>query len=421
MYPKTLLNTFLKFKHEKKFKIILAILVFFLIKEIIFVITLQGNVSSMADGYSEANSVRGAYYYSENGFREYGGLPDLCYSKLHDGEGFRSKKYTICREGDKKAVYTHYPPGSEYLATPLIYIFGPNMFIVRLQPIFFNFMVSILFITLMFHIFSLEKAFWISLLCLFPPMFHNYWHGLHHQGYAFSLTLLQLALITLMWTNKQRSLWNYVGLFFLGFLHGWLTFDYAFVATFISLPLFYFLKDQNQLKIMNLFWVVLWSGLGFTCAHIIHFYQVIWYYGNFQDAFNDLFGSAKYRFNNDGALTNKIKSHNDLNPLSVAKDFLWRVAGRGRYTAVNLINYVWIVLALKWIKRIDFKIKNYKFEFNISKNDCYAILAAVFVSSLWSLVMRQHAFIHGFIARHYYFVFLFCTLVMVRGAKRIKD
>ena len=162
------------------------------------------------------------------------------------------------------------------------------------------------------------------------------------------------------------------------------------------------------------------SGIGFTAAHIIHFYQVIWHYGSFEVAFNDLFHSAKYRFDNLGQTGRKVTSSKVLNPLSVAKDFLWRVAGRGKYTAVNLINYIWIVLALRFIKQIDFKIKNTSYRFNISRDDCYTIFAAVFVASLWSLVMRQHAFIHGFIARHYYLVYLFCTLVLLRGTTRLK-
>lgn len=404
----------------KKFKIILGILALFLLKEIAVVIFLNGQPSYIADGYSEANTTRGAQYFAENGFTEYSGLGDLCYGDLFPDRGFKGQardKGTTC----DKHVYTHYPNGSEYLATPLMKLFGPNMFMIRLQPVLFNFTVACIFFALLFIYFGPSKAFVLGVVLLFPPMFHNYWHGLHHQGYALSFTLIQLIITWRYWTFGFSKWLFYPALFLMGFIQGWMTFDYAFIASFFSLPLFFFLKEKRGLKIMDFLLVAFFSGLGFTAAHLLHFYQVAGYYGSFDKAFEDLFHSAKYRFDNLGKTSGKVTKMKELNPLSVAKDFLWRVAGRGKYTAVNLINFVWIVLALKLIRRIDFGFKDLRFKFDVTRNEVYSVLAAVFVASLWSLVMRQHAYIHGFIARHYYLVYLFCAMVMVRGAHRVKE
>jgi hypothetical protein len=420
MYQESFFPTIKEQFKIKKFKMILGVLFLFLLKEFAVVIYLNGDVSFVADGYSEANTVRGAYYYAQEGFSKAAGLPDLCYSKLHDGSGFRGKNKGECkRNPDGSYIYTHYPPGSEYLATPLMKIFGPKMFLLRTQPILFNFSVAIIFFSFIFTILPVGHAFIASLVLLFPPMFHNYWHGLHHQGYAFSLLLLQIVTLSYFWSHKSKKIFFYLLLAFLGFVQGWMTFDYAFLATFFTLPAFFYFRTKLQLKWSDWFITTFFSGLGFSAAHLIHFYQVVLYYGTFDEAFNDLFHSAKYRFDNLGKTNHKITSARDLNPFSVAKDFLWRVAGRGKYTAVNLINYVWIVLGLYFVKKIEFRVKNYKFEFSISKNDCYSLLSAVLVASLWSLVMRQHAYIHGFIARHYYLVYLFCTLVLFKSSKRV--
>lgn len=421
MYSGSLWAIFKGLLSVKQFKIVLGILLFFLVKELIVVISLNGQPSHTADGYSEANTTRGAMYFADHGFSEYSGLGDLCYTDMFPDTGFAGEAMD---RGEKctKYIYTHYPNGSEYLATPLIALFGPNMFLVRLQPILFNFLVAVFFFTVLFTYFDPKKALVLSVILLFPPMFHNYWHGLHHQGYALSLTLLQLGTVFMFWSRKNFSKYIfYFVLFLLGFIHGWMTFDYAFIATFFSLPLFFFFKEEFKLSWWDVIWVTFWSGIGFSVAHGLHFLQVVGYYGSYQDAYNDLFKSAQFRFNNHGQESGKIERMKQLNPFSVAKDFLWRVAGRGKYTAVNLINYVWIVLGLKLVKRIDFNFKGMKFNFDIKKNDVFAVITAVFVASLWSLVMRQHAFIHGFIARHYYLVYLFCTLVLVRGSNRIRD
>jgi hypothetical protein len=422
MYQESLWGTFKSLITEKKFKIVLGVLLFFLVKELIFIGTFNGKVSKIADGYSESNTIRGGTFFAEQGFTKYSGLPDLCYTDLFPDKGFKQdakKRGGTCHT----SVYTHYPPGSEYLIYPSIKVFGnSNLYLIRLQPIFFNFFVSLIFLTMVFTIFPLKKAMEVSLILMFPQMFHNYWHGLHHQGYAFSFMLLQLTLVTMMWHHKSvKKIFGYPLLFLLGFLHGWMTFDYAFIASFFSLPLFFYFKDEAELSIWDFLWVAFFSGLGFTAAHGLHFIEVANYYGSYQEAYNDLFKSAQYRANNYGETGGKVKALRDLSPGAVVKDYLWRTAGRFKYTGVNLINYVWIVLGLKLIKRIDFKIKDYKFEFNITRSDVFAILTAIFVAGLWSMVMRQHAYIHGFIARHYYLVYLFCTLVLIRSAKKIED
>jgi hypothetical protein len=422
MHPKSLFLEFKALLPEKKFRIIFYVLTFYLVKELLFIASFNGGVSKIADGYSEANSIRGGHYFAENGLTEYSGLPDLCYGELHPNHGFKGA-YKKKGEECKKSVYTHYPPGSEYLVTPFAKIFGAhNTYVLRLQPIFFNFLVSIIFILTLFKVYGLQAGYWIALISILPQMFHNYWHGLHHQGYAFSFLLLQMSLIFRVWTSdKKTSLASFAGLYILGFLQGWMTFDYAFLVSFVALPFYFLLREQHGVKLIHFIMSGFFSGLGFTTSHLLHFWQVVNYYGSFDQAYEDLFHSAKYRANNLGKTNAKITNLKEIKGLNVLKDFMWNTAGRFKYTSVNLINYVWIILTLKFIKRVQIKKSGNIYEFNITVSDLLAVFSAVFVAGGWSIVMRQHAWIHGFIARHYYLVFFICTTVFFSKLKKVEQ
>lgn len=408
-----------KFVHGLKTKplqflfIVFSILV---LKEVIYIQTFRNDVSPIADGFSEANTIRGGVFFHQEGLTKYKGLPNILYGDLLPSKG--SAGYQV--QGiDKNQAYTHYPPGPEYMAWLGFSLFGIGNFnALRFLPILLSVFVGVLFIKQNFQLVGGGiKGLIFGLMLILPPMYSNYMHGLHHQQYAFLMLQLQMSLAILYFTTNSNRLLLVLGFAVLGFFQGWMTFDYAFLATLFVIPFyFYFNAPFRSLVLIGLA-----SGFSYTLAHILHFFQVVSYYGDTQRAINDFIGSAAHRAHNAANEIDKPLEKYDANKIgtfTVAKDFLWRVAGRGKYLAINLINFIWVIIGLKFIKRVTLK-KGYSFEFNISGKDLMALLFAVIISCLWSIVMKQHAHIHGFIARHYFLCYYFCCLILISKTTKV--
>lgn len=410
----------IQFLKDKPLKFVFIVFAILVVKEVIYINTFRDKASPIADGFSEANTVRGATFFMEKGLGHYYGLPDIGYSEILSNKGVRGYDNFVYTPG----AYTHYPPGPEYMAWLGFQIVGKGNFnALRYLPITLSILVGILFIQTMFAaVGGGLKGGIFGLLLILPPMYSNYMHGLHHQQYAFLMLQLQMSLCVRFFTDLKWKRWYILLAFFvLGFCQGWMTFDYAFLATLFAIPFYFYYR--SQVSFLSFVLVGLASGLSFTLAHALHFWQVVLTYGSVEAAFEDLLGSAKHRLNNAANAVDKpLEKYNakEIGPITVAKDYLYRVAGRGKYLAINLINFVWIIVGLKFVKEIRFK-KGWKFEFAVTGQDLLALLAAVIVSSGWSLVMKQHAHIHGFIARHYYLTYFFCCLILIERTKRLKE
>ncbi|MFP5385355.1 MAG: hypothetical protein ACLGHN_04710 [Bacteriovoracia bacterium] len=408
MYSKFV--SFVKTKPLKFLYIVLSILV---LKEVIYIQTFRDAVSPIADGYSEANAVRGAVFFHEVGFNKTSGLPVLCYSDLLKYEGLWSECISL-------EVYTHYPPGPEYINWFWMNVFGKGKFNeTRYVHILLSFIIGLFFLKTTFNFMGGGlKGLTLGLMLILPPMFSNYMHGLHYQQPAFLILQLQI-IFSLLYSEKKKASYLLAFLIF-GFIQGWLSFDYAFLATLFFIPFYILLEKEKLLKLRHLISIGLASGLSFTAAHILHFLQVINYLGSFEAALRDFAGSAAHRATNAVSFADKPnpKFTKDIGPLTVMKDYLYRVAGRGKYLSVNLMNFIWIILGLRFVKKLE--TKKFRFEFSVTTRDLMVLLSAVVISALWSIVMRQHAHIHGFIARHYYFCYFFCCLILVKRTSVLK-
>jgi hypothetical protein len=415
----------LQYATKEPFKCLLIVFACLVVKELIYITTFK-DVSPIADGYSEANTIRGGTGFIKNGVTSMSGLPDTCYGDLLGDRGrvgFMRKKKNNPTASCAGRAYIHYPPGPEYMAWLGMSVVGTESYkLLRLLPIALSVIVGYFFLSTMFSLAGGgTRGLIFGLFLILPPMFTNYLHGLHHQQYAFLMFQIQICLTVLYMTNKDWKRWWVIGVFaLLGFCQGYMTFDFAFLATLFVVPFYIFFKDDHNVSFFTLVKIGLASGLSFTLAHALHFFQVINYLGSYDKAIHDFTSSANHRATNSGDLGNA--PHVKYNPkeiglLTVAKDFLWRVSGRGKYLAINLINLIWVVTSLRFIRKITLR-KGTVFSFEIRNSDLLALLASVVVSSLWSIVMKQHAHIHGFIARHYYFCYLFCGLILVLRTKK---
>lgn len=391
--------------------LLLIIFTMLIVKELIYINTFRDEVSPIADGYSEANAIRGAVFFYEKGITSFYGLPNIGYSDLLSQKGVRGE------EGfsPSDSPYTHYPPGPEYLTWLGFQIFGsPKFNLVRLIPITFSIIAGIFFIQSVFQVAGggFSGAI-LGCLLILPPMFSNYMHGLHYQQYAFIVLQFQIVL-ALKYSKNPRFLYLF---FFLlaGFLQGWLSFDYAFLASLFFIPFcIYF-----HLPLSELLKVCFASGFGFTLAHALHFLQVINYMGSLEAAVEDFRSAAAHR--SLGTETKPDSSNgkfSNVGPFTVIRDYLYRVSGRGKYLAINLMNFIWIIISFRFIRSLE--TKRFKLTFEVTTRDLMALLSAILISGMWSLVMRQHAHIHGFVARHYYFCYFFCCLILVTRTSVLK-
>lgn len=380
-------------------KILLFVLCLFLIKEIVVATYIGNKPSPITDGYSERNTINGVAHWQKIGITTNAGLPDHCAYKI------------IPREtAESSCVYTHYPPGPDYLIWIYQFFTGGSLDIrlLRVFPILINFLCAWFFIISIIQSFESRRAFCLGLMLSLVPMFSNFWHGLHYQGYALSLFLVQISLY-LRNKNNLLSFHFLLMSFLLSFLQGWLSFDFAFIASFILTP--FLILNKHTFK--EWFLITLCNGLGFSVAFFLHFYQVVLYFGNAQEAIADFTNSAVYRAKNSGTDPLTRPGLEKLHLFTNLKDFLWRIAGRGKYLSINLINFIWIILGLMFIRKIEFKKSRFVFLFNIDKFDIFALASAIFISGLWGMVMKQHSFIHGFIARHYYLTYFTCCVILI--------
>ena len=376
--------------------------------QVITAIGLGNNISQKRSPNSEADVIRSALGFRDQGLMKYYGLPDNCYTDRWPGRGIK-KSASI-----ESCVYTHYPPGPQYIYYAGLLIFGDNAALIRIFfPILLSLIVGFYFLKTMMNLFDDKyKGAILGAMLILVPMYSNYMFGLHQHQYQFALFQLQLILtIKIALREKLRFI---DGLYFslIGFIQGWMTFDFAFVTIFASTPLLFIATKDKLLSFKQWFIITFLTGFFFTLAHAVHFYQVVLYLESFDLAYKDMFETAKYR-----AAGDHVKfDPSQFGPFTVMKDFLYRVAGRGKYLALNLINFIWIIVGLKFIREI--KLNNNKiFSFNITWKDIAALTIAVAISGLWSIVMKNHAWIHGHVARHYYFCYMVACMIIVSKTK----
>lgn len=376
-------------------------------------------LSGSADAGSECAAINSGMHYYKRGFLSYAGLPDLAYPK--------DKLYVDPKdEPTNIQIYTHYPPGPNWLVGVGIHLCGPNNFpCYRRMPIFFtsfSLIVSYIIVAAVVG-FAWSSILFIGLLQI--PMTSAMMHGLHYQGYALALIVLQMAFAWyVLATRKMVLKWHLATLFLLSFLQGWLSFDYFFIATLFPLPIAFLRHPMPSVRNMILTTVA--SLAGFTSAIALHFCQVAIYAASktpdglwnvslsalpagFEGAYQDFFRAAVVR--SSGV-------ENQITPIG----FVLRILER--YLTELLPSEsqggqvgVWLLGAALGGAMV-FLLGTYLFKASHSSmrkglQPLFSLLLALCISLLWVVIMRNHA-LDGthltFLPRH------FIVLLWVSGA-----
>jgi hypothetical protein len=363
-----------------------------------------GNGLSPVDAISEANALREVDGFRAQGLGRDAGLGNVLYGPRYPNEGFPiavgdERTHTLTPSG----VYTHYPPGPEYLLYLAESVFGPEpVSRLRLLPLAICWAADVFFGLSVRRRFGATVGWLVMLACLSVAPFHDANSSVHFLGYALALLLVEIGVAI----GRNRRLTPFL---LLGFLQGWLSFDYVFLvvlapmAVELSLPCVC-PEDHARIR-LGLARCVL-AGAGFMLAHLLHFGEVWAYYGSLRDALADLSGSALYRAGADQA---HGLAHYIANSLTLV-DFYLRspypvsipiLHPAPAYFAVHAFRFLGLTLALWWlvvavvlfIVDVGRRLRGQP-PLELLLRWCALGLIGVGVSCVWWVVMQNHAIVH---------------------------
>lgn len=380
-----------------------------------------GNLSAVADPFSESNALRAGKGFAAGGFFQNAGLPDVCYGDDWPNEGF---KWFVTARGKRtedgyliptalfpvsfyRYIYTHYPPGPDWILGILTWIAGGQpIMIFRCFPLLLAALcMGILSVQLWKSAGPARSVVMMGLLAA-VPMFSNMMHGLHYQSYSLSLLLLEVALLLAI-DGAPRMPYGRVALLFLAaHAQGWLSFDYCFLVAFVPIPIFLARPQPfDRQRWFRLALCVLVAGGAFALAHILHFAQVVWYYHDFHKAVADLRYSGTGRM---GAVTWP----------EIALYFRRFYFADARYFAPFSVPLAVVAaVVLCWpAGKAALTLGRWRVAWKTSWHSAAMVLAAFVVSLLWFTVMARHGLDHSHFLPRNYFLFYFAQVFTVVNA-----
>jgi hypothetical protein len=384
----------------------LAILVFVLLCAAGPALTLagawgRGDALSDVDAFSEANAVRGARGFLANGLSATAGLPNVLYGDLYPDQGFATQPIAQRTGVTADGVYTHYPPGPEYLAWLAMRLLGPEPVAhLRLLPALLSAGAMIWFGLAIRRRLGAMVA-WVTIAaCQAVPSFADASTFLHYDGYAFALLLVEVALAL---SANAMLPWFLL----LGFLQGWLSFDYAFLVTLAPLSVRQVLPRLDDRPVVARRTALLRCGavaVGFTAAHILHFAELCALFGGIGDAVHDLTGAALHR-----AGTHRFGSVLERASIMLGVVVSYVVeqvpAGPRAFRFLGLPLGLWWVVVAAALPLIQARLPRVSATL---LNDWLVVSAwALLPGIVWYCVMIDHAIVHHhFLYRHLFLSFL---------------
>ena len=253
----------------------------------------SGNDLSSADPYSEANVLREVDGFRAQGFWHDAGLGNVLFGDRYPGYGFMGDTpEKLEKSVTETGVYTHYPPGPEYILFVAQQVLGSGpVSRLRIVPLVLCGLATLYFGLNVRRRFG-EAAGWLTMLASLAAVpFYSANAAIHCLGYAQALLLAEMGLC--LGNSRLRA-----PALLLGFLQGWLSFDFFFevalvpLATECALPC---IAASSRPRYRLALWRSVLAAAGFAGAHLMHLAQVAMFYGSVSGALGDLSGAAAYR------------------------------------------------------------------------------------------------------------------------------
>ncbi|MFN4895046.1 MAG: NPCBM/NEW2 domain-containing protein [Pseudomonadota bacterium] len=372
----------------------------------LFKLALDIGNQTATDGFSESNALRAANAFLVEGLAPSYGLQRSGYGLLYPGQGHAGHPDSY--------VYTHYPPGPDFLLTLYQRIFDElNVPLFRVIHIYV-FIACIVFLgQAMVPILGVARMCILTALMGCVPATYSMACGLHYQGLSLSLLLAQVGVIANICRQQRGSRVALLTIFGLGFIQGWLSFDYFFLTTLVAVPgYFIFSPSKAPLNIRTPATLCASAALGFGLAHLLHFGQNVMYFQGITPAVNDMLFAAKTRSYSDveasywEAALKAVKRY--LTNLPFQREYL----GPAGYAICILVG----VVCLFPLRSFSL----FKANFCVSGRLRLGVIAAIIVAYLWVISMPAHALIHQhFIPRHLVIVPLFVLIAFLISTRPI--
>ena len=389
-----------------------------------------GDALSPVDAYSEANALREVDGFRAQGITHDAGLGNVLFGSRYPDDGFAAT------HGEKRArsltpsgVYTHYPPGPEYLLYAAEALFGPEpVSRLRLVPLACCGAAALFFGLSLRRRFGETAAWLVMLASLAVAPLHDANSSVHLLGYALALLLVETGVAI----GRNRS---WVPFLLIGFVQGWLSFDYVFLAVLVPLG------AELSLRCIDPDHAVRWRlalgrcmlvGAGFVVAQLLHFCEVWSFYGTFGDAIADLHSAARYRAGADEAQdAASLQTALSLiyfyvvSPYPIALPF-WNQPPD--FFASHAFRFLGLTLGMWWpliaviLGGVDMRRRDSGLPpLGLLRRWSVLGLIGVGMSCVWWMVMQNHATVHvHLLYRHLSVCFLlWATFLAVQAAEPI--
>jgi hypothetical protein len=386
------------------------------------------NGLSRVDTYSEANALREARHFREDGLTLHYGLGTVYYPGMYPTEGF-AKEIDVSRYGvSAEGVYTHYPPGPEYLLYAAEKLLGPEpVSRLRLLPIAIGWAAMLYLGLAIRRRFGSAVGWAVIGACVFAPTTTDGFIGLHYQGYAAALLMVEIGIA--IGANARLAPFA-----ILGFLQGWLSFDYVFLVAVTPLALEVVLpridpEYQPRWRLTLLRCML--AGGGFAAAHGLHFLQVCAYWGSLDAAWRNFLGAAAYRAGvtpGDGsvgyfgqALSNVKLYYYSLHPFTLTgSPDPDNVMDWAAFRFLGLSLGPWWLLITVWLMVWE-KLSPGRDDIGSLRTNWHLVcLTGLVVTSLWFVVMVNHGMVHRhFLYRHLFLMFFVMILFTAATTRRL--
>jgi hypothetical protein len=352
-----------------------------------------GDALSPVDPYSESNALREVDGFRAQGLWHNAGLGNVLFGPRYPDDGFptttgEEREHTLTPSG----IYTHYPPGPEYLLYLDEAIFGPYpVSRLRLLPLALSAAATVFYGLSVRRRFGAVAGWLVMLASLLVIPFTDANTTVHQLGYVLALLLVEIGVAV----GRNSLRWPFA---LLGFAQGWLSFDVVFLAVLtplaveLSLPLIY-PGYTARLRLAAERCVL--AATGFACAHLLHFAEVSAFYGSFSGALADLHDSARWRTGYDrtnglsilrGAAHFVVSSY----PFSIHRDHAFRFLG--------LTLGVWWPLIAIILYAIELRRKRSGLPaLHLLRRWSLLGLIGLGASCAWYVVMPNHAFTNAYV------------------------
>ena len=375
---------------------------------------LGNGLSYTADPFSEADAIRSSEHYVRFGFTSDAGLPNIQYGDRFPTDG------AIAGDALFHGVYTRYPPLPNLLCGLFEVTFGfDHVWVWRFVPVVLTLAATVLLFRAFEAAFGSLSAAAVTVLASAAPMTLSYMHGLHFQGYAHALMLLELALLTSVVFGRAAVTASRLSVLALvGFVQGWLSFEYIFIVTGAAIPLALVARQHGHRAPPRLaLQLVAAAGSGFLAAIALHFMQVIVFHGSVAAAYADFHGRAVFRMLGDGTTPylNEV-----LVVLGRQAKALW-IGPNMVHFGILLPAFTVGLVVSAWHGGGTSRREKVGTTEQVSwwrSADVIALLVAYGISGMWVVLMPEHADNHQhFVPRIFFLAYFTAVLASVLRAR----